>query len=101
MRKHCMRFTVVLVTMMAAAGCSSGTPVVWGVVTLDGEPLDNGTLEFFPNAGDGQTAAAVIGKDGSYHAEVSPTKMKVVIRSSKVVGQRKMYENVADSPMVD
>jgi hypothetical protein len=87
-------------TLRAVAGCG-GKPVVSGVVKLDGQPLDNGTIQFFPVRGDSQTSGAIIGKDGSYRTQVAPTKMKVVIHSSKVVGQRKKYEGVADSPVFD
>jgi hypothetical protein len=86
---------------LAAAGCGAKKPVLTGVVTLDGRPVDNGTIQFFPVAGDGQTSAAIIGPDGRYRVEASPTKLKVVIHSSKVIGKRKMYDDQPDSPMVD
>lgn len=86
--------------LAAVAGCSSKTTVS-GVVTLDGKPLDNGTIAFFPIKGDGQTSSAVIGKDGSYQMASSPTQMKVVIHSSKVVGQKKLYRDMPDSPVED
>src|SRR5947209_20517753 len=86
---------------LAAAGCTAKKPVVFGLVTLDGKPLDNGSIQFFPVAGDGQTSGANIGPNGRYRTDASPTKMKVVIHASKVVGRRKMYDNVPDSPMID
>jgi hypothetical protein len=86
-------------TLVTGCGASKGT--VSGVVKLDGQPLDNGTILFFPAAGDGQTSHAFIEKDGHYRAEVSPTKMKVVISSSRVIGKRKKYEDVPDSPYVE
>ncbi|HEY1378351.1 MAG TPA: hypothetical protein VGF55_16250 [Gemmataceae bacterium] len=88
------------VALVAAAGCTAKKPVLSGVVTLDGQPLDNGSITFIPVAGDGQTAGATLGPDGRYRVAVSPTKMKVVIRAAKVVGKRKMYET-PDSPMVE
>ncbi len=88
------------VALAAVAGCTAKKPVLSGVVTLDGQPLDNGSVTFVPVAGDGQTAGATLGPDGRYRVELSPTKMKVVIRSPKVVGKRKMYET-PDSPMVE
>lgn len=99
MRHSLLAFTVVLA--LIAAGCGNKKPVVSGVVTLDGKPLDNGTVQFFPMKGDGQTSAALLGKDGRYRMEASPTKMKVVIRASKVVGQRKEYPDMPDSPTLD
>jgi hypothetical protein len=90
-----------VVALAAAGGCTARKPVVSGVVTLDGRPLDNGTIQFFPVAGDGQTSGAAIGPDGRYRVEASPTKMKVVIHASKVVGKRKAYDDVPNSPMID
>src|SRR5882762_6428356 len=84
--------------LLAANGCGTRKPVVSGVVTLDGHPLDNGIIEFFPVRGDGQTSAAFISREGRYRTEASPTEMRVVIHSNKVVGKRKLYEDVPDSP---
>lgn len=99
--KHFLFLLCACLALTAMVGCGANKPVVTGVVSLDGKPLDNGTIQFFPVAGDGQTAAAVLGSDGSYRVEASPTKMKVVIHSVKVLGKRKMYEGQADSPMVE
>src|SRR5207249_3863590 len=90
-----------VVVLSTAAGCTAKKPVVHGLVTLDGKPLDNGNITFTPEAGDGQTSGAVIGPDGRYRTDASPTKLKVVISSSKLVGKRKMYDGVPDSPTVD
>jgi len=87
--------------LSAAGGCSEKKPAVFGLVTLDGKPLDNGNITFSPVDGDGQTSGAIIGPDGRYRADASPTKLKVVISSSRLVGTRKMYDNVPDSPTVD
>jgi hypothetical protein len=87
--------------LLAAAGCGARKPVVSGVVTLDGQPLTDGTIEFFPVRGDGQTSGTTLGSDGSYRMEASPTEMKVVIHASKTVGKRKQYADVPDSPTVD
>jgi|SRR5579875_2494199 hypothetical protein len=98
-----MRYSLLVlgtVLGLAAVGCS-GKTTVSGTVTLDGKPLDNGTIAFFPIKGDGQTSSALIGKDGRYQTVASPTQMKVVIHSSKVVGQRKEYPDMPDSPVVD
>lgn len=100
-----MKYTLFVLSLAFAvlglAGCGSGKPIVTGVVTLDGKPLENGTIQFFPVAGDGQTSAATLAADGSYRMEASPTKMKVVIHAVKIVGKRKMYEGQADSPTID
>jgi hypothetical protein len=86
--------------LATVGGCGQKKPVVFGLVTLDGQPLDNGNITFSPVAGDGQTSGALIGPDGGYRTDASPTKLKVVISASKVIGKRKMYET-PDSPTVD
>jgi hypothetical protein len=99
MRYSLMACAICAVT--ALVGCGSGRPTVSGVVKLDGQPLDGGTIFFTPEKGDSPTSSAVIGKDGTYHLEASPTKMKVVISCSKVTGKRKRYPDMPDSPEVD
>lgn len=89
-------------TMLVSLGCSSGKPnhsPVEGTVTLDGQPLAEGTVQFFPEATEGQTAGAVI-KAGHYQLESSPGSMRVVIKSPKAVSQRKAYDD-PNSPMIE
>jgi hypothetical protein len=92
---------VLAVGRAAAAGCGGGQPKahVRGKVTLDGKPLAEGTIQFFPTGATGQTAAAPI-KDGVYEVEASPGEMKVTISANEVVGKQKMYDT-PDSPVVD
>jgi hypothetical protein len=99
--RHFVLILCASLALCGVSGCGTKRPVVTGLVTLDGQPLNNGTIQFYPIAGDGQTSAASIGPDGRYRMEASPTKMKVVIHATKVVGQRKAYEGQADSPMID
>ncbi len=79
-------------------GCGSPktTATVAGAISLDGAPLDNGAISFYPiGGGDAaatHSAGATIGNDGRYQAELA---------SSRVVGQRKAYEDIADSPLED
>lgn len=62
------------VVILTATGCgrSSNLPVraaVTGIVTLDGQPLTTGTVQFIPEAtsdGDHPTATGSIGADGRY-----------------------------------
>ncbi len=55
--------------LLAAAGCGRGHGAsVSGRVTLDGEPLDTGTVTFHP-VGDGPTAYGGIHPNGSYQAK--------------------------------
>ena len=94
--------TVVLLALIA--GCSSssreGMVEVAGAVTLDGEPIPNGTITFL--SADGTTPAGG-GKiqDGSYRATVPPGEKIILVLGNRVVGQEPVYEGVADSPMRD
>ena len=86
---------------LAAIGCSTGpaTGTVSGSVTLDDQPLKEGRIQFIPEAGDAQTAGAII-TDGKYTAEVPVAKMRVEINANKVIGKRKAYDT-PDSPWED
>lgn len=78
---------------LAAFGCTKGPTVadVTGEVTLDGQPLKAGHVQFVPIAGDAQTAGELI-RDGKFAAKVPITKLKVELHATKVVGKRKAYD---------
>ena len=86
---------------LAVAGCGGGQPKaqVRGKVTLDGKPVAEGVIQFFPTGATGQSAAATI-KDGVYEAETSVGEMKVTLSANEVVGKQKMYDT-PDSPVID
>lgn len=64
-----MRF-IMLLLLAVFAGCgSSFESRVSGEVTLDGEPLDSGTVSFFPVAG-GPVAYGTIQSGGSYQLRI-------------------------------
>src|SRR3954452_20293684 len=86
--------------VLAAAGCGSRRRVVPGTVTVDGKPVERGAIQFLPADGAGPTAGGVI-ENGRYHVLASPGTMKVVINATKVVGHRKLYDDLADSPVID
>ena len=64
---------------------------VTGTITVDGVPAKIGSISFFPIDGKASTAGAAI-KDGKYAAKVPVGKVKVEIRVSKIVGQKKLYD---------
>jgi hypothetical protein len=86
---------------VAAAGCSGKPPKaqVHGTVKLDGKPLADGSIEFFPVGAAGQSAGAAI-KDGAYQVEASVGEMRVSINGTEVVGKQKAYDT-PESPMID
>ncbi len=82
----------VLVVFQASCGGSGLIPVS-GVVTLDGQPLAEGTIHFAPADGSGPSQAAVI-REGKYSTELSATNYNVQIfapKPSKIVA--KLDEN--------
>ena len=92
---------VILTIACLVTSCSTGprTGTVNGEVTLDNQPLKEGRIEFIPEAGDAQTAGAII-TDGKFTAEVPVAKMRVKINANKVIGKRKAYDT-PDSPWED
>jgi hypothetical protein len=70
---------------------------VSGTVTLDGKPVENGTISFYPTNNDGQTAGGGI-ENGQFTLDASPGEMTVLISANKVVGKQKMFK---DGPEVD
>ncbi|RCS48318.1 hypothetical protein DTL42_13415 [Bremerella cremea] len=80
-------------------GCGaekSDTVTVKGNVTVDGEPLEKGSITFL--AADGATpASGGTIEEGKYTAEIIPGEKKVMVLGTKVVGQELVLEGVPDS----
>ena len=89
-----------IVCTMPAVGCSRGPAkaAFAGRVTLDGEPLPQGAISFYPLSR-APSAGAVI-ENGGYQMTAVPGSYRVEITGSKVVGQKKRYDT-PDSPMDD
>lgn len=90
-----MRFVglVALLGLAAAVGCGGGDGKVdvSGAVTFNGEPVDDGSIQF---AGEGADAATVIIAKGRYTARVTRGKKKVVIEGLRKTGTQ--YRDTAD-----
>ena len=93
-------WVLVVVLLPIFMGCGGGVTSVSGMVTLDGEALDNGAITFVPEDGNTPTAGAIIA-EGKYHLELAPGEKRVEISATKVIGKRQVYEGAADSPVVD
>jgi hypothetical protein len=79
-----------VVLCVAAIGCSAdtgGRVTISGDVTLNGAPLETGTISFMPADGKGATAGATI-TAGKYETEIAPGAKKVSITAEKVISQR-------------
>lgn len=81
-----LHFSGAIVLCLLGSGCGShGLIKVDGIVTLDGKPLPNATIEFLPESG-GHSAAAMSGSDGYFRLAtfspadgVYPGRYKVVV----------------------
>lgn len=90
-----------LVLILSLPGCGDNKSVVQGRVTLDGEPLAGGVVEFFPKDGKSPSGKPGMIKDGTYEASDVPVgTVRVEIHWAKVVGKKKAFD-MPESPMID
>jgi len=93
--------TLVCGAIVLLAGCGGGPNAsITGNVTLDGQPLPTGTIDFIPADGNTPTASALI-ENGTYTLDLFAGPKQVKIHSIKVVGKKPTYEGMKDSPMSD
>jgi hypothetical protein len=86
---------VLAVAMLAAAGCRGGDGAsaypaasLIGSVTVDGQPVPNGLLQFLPPAGGSAPVVQAEIKDGRYAATGVPLgKIRVLITAVKETGR--------------
>jgi hypothetical protein len=98
-REDIMRFAraarpgAFLIFLLALTGCGAGTTMaeVKGTVTVDGVPLNNGSISFLPADGTTKTTGGII-KDGQYLVQVPIGDMKVAIRAPKFSHKQKLYD---------
>jgi hypothetical protein len=92
-------FGVLVVLVVLTAGCGgSAKVVVKGTVTLDGNPLEEGAINFFPADGSGTTAGGVI-SGGNFSVPVPAGSVIVRISASKVIRREPMYAGDPKGPM--
>lgn len=77
-------------------GCGRPTATIEGVVTLDGQPLPEAMVQFFPSGPEGRTAAVKTDSNGRFSVAVSPHPLRVAISARQVVGQVKDGDGTAD-----
>ena len=66
------------------AGCGDGKAQIDGTVTLDGVPVETGSIAFVSeNVREGAVIAG-----GRFHAAVPPGRYKLELNGTKLVGQR-------------
>jgi hypothetical protein len=77
--------------LSSGCGGSQGAKcTISGKVTVDGQPVEAGTISFEPAAGDAPSGGGEI-KAGSYTAVVPRGSHKVRINVPKVIGERPSY----------
>lgn len=94
---------VVLSAVTLLTGCgaeSNNTVTVQGKVTVDGKPVEQGSITFLATDGETPSSGGVIA-GGEYSAEIVPGEKTIMILGNEVVGQELVLEGVPDSGMRD
>ncbi|VTR99239.1 hypothetical protein [Tuwongella immobilis] len=96
MRMRWVGGMLVGIGLMGLLGCGPSGAVVMGTVTLDGKPVDDGSITFEPADGQGASVGSTI-TAGKFQVDSTqgmlPGKKKVTIRASQKTGKQ-----VAASP---
>ena len=75
--------------MAVTLGCGKAGTKFTGVVTLDGKPVGNAVVQFFPERSEGgRTAATVTDATGRFDVAVAPVAYRVTIVAERTVGQK-------------
>lgn len=82
-----------------SVGCGepSNMAQVSGTVSIDGKPVEKGSISFISVDGMSPTAGGII-EAGEYTSQAPLSEAKVEIRVPKVVGKQKLYDT-PDSPV--
>lgn len=97
---QCSLRMALVAVVTSFVGCKEPTTTVTGLVTLDGEPVPQAALEFFPVSGKGRVSFTRADDAGRYRVAVSPTILSVVVTATKADGQEKNPYD-PDGPLVD
>ena len=99
-RKMIQQIASVAVFATLFAGCSYGPPMgdVQGTVTVNGQPLEEGSIRFIPVDGETQTTGGII-TNGSFQVEVPVAKQRVEIMAN-VIDKEKTPPNPTDDQIV-
>jgi|tagenome__1003787_1003787.scaffolds.fasta_scaffold20614511_2 hypothetical protein len=82
---RCLCYLLFNCLLFLSPGCtSSNLPSISGIVTLDGQPLKEGTIQFAPTDGKAPSQAAVI-QDGKFSTQLHRTNYKVEIHATKLI----------------
>lgn len=90
-RRHAAFLTGAAFLVFLFAGCGDGLYEVSGTVNVNGKPVEQGMITFYPADGQGQPAGDAI-KNGQYKLKAKAGLMKVAITASKQTGTKKLYD---------
>ncbi len=94
-----LQFMLPCMLLAALAGCGGKPATVSGVVTLDGKPLERGSVGFTPVAG-GMRAAGVIDSEGNYTLSTNrDAGLEIGEYAVTVVSREPGPENAQGPPM--
>ena len=85
-------FTIGLLGMLLGCSGNDKSAEVLGIITVDGDPPEKGSISFIPEDGRSTTEGGII-ENGKYTAKSSVGMMKVQIRVSKVTGKKQLYND--------
>jgi hypothetical protein len=74
--------------------------MITGEVTLDGQPVKDGRIQFTPLDGQSQPGGATV-VEGKFTAKVPVAKMKVEINGNKLTGRKIKAYDTPESPLMD
>jgi hypothetical protein len=99
-RNQIQQFALVAAFAMMFAGCSYGPPMgdVHGKVTVNGQPLTEGSIRFIPVDGETQSTGGII-TNGEFQVEVPVAKQRVEIMAH-VIDKEKTPPNPTDDQIV-
>lgn len=94
---------ILVISLVGCGGVLSGkrsTVTLQGTVSLDGTPVDEGTISFEPKDGKGGSVSAQI-TDGNFETRIEPGVKIVKINSPKMLRTEPAYPGSPDSPMIE
>ncbi|WDI41049.1 hypothetical protein [Bremerella sp. P1] len=98
-----VQLSIAISLSLPILGCSgeqtTAVPIS-GTVTVEGDPVEKGSITFISVSGNVPSAGAVI-LDGRYTAKVEPGDKKIMVLGSKVIGQEPEFEDDPNSSMRD
>jgi len=92
--------SLMAILFLSGSGCGKSKPMMEGLVTLDGTPIEKGTIMLIPATGKGQSAGGGI-VAGRYRISASVGPMRVLINAARKDGKMPDPLNPGSGVMVD